>query len=1212
MEENYNKGKDKLMKRLVIIYAILLSIIGLIADVNLTVEMDKPQFKGNKFTKDLPLRQEAGAPLLPFYPVKILLPQGEDVESVQITLSESTILRNNIAIEETQQQQPISKQSFELTRRDEKIYSNDKAYPYEDYRFLGVQKLNGYSFAIINIYPYKYNPVTKNLNYFQTAEIALTTKASDAEQEVQILDFAKVEKKLRGKILNREASSTYREISSNSSRNIDLSSPKKLIIITNSNLVETMQYYADWKISQGVSTMIVETNEIYSNYNGVDNPAKIKTFITDAYNSWANTSSPLEYVILGGDDEIVPYRGVYGTVGSTIDYSMPSDLYYACLDGSWDDNGNGIYADQNEMIDLSPEISVGRMPAETATEFNHIFNKIISYESTNNYADNVAVMFGENLNNDPVTWGGDYKDEIKDRMPEDYLFKTRYQRDGNYSTPEVVEAINENATIMNHMGHANENTVCGLNSSTINNMLTNTQYGFLYTQGCYPAAFDNGTSGGTGGGNESVAEHLLIAEHGLHTFIGNTRYGWYYPGSTDGASQFFDRSFFDAMFIYDMRAIGESHNYSLLDNLNSALESTVMKWCYMEIVIFGDPSLSVKDFNPELAFIDINNVQYTDVIGDGDGNINPGETIEIEVELNNLAGWGTADSVLLELAISDDRFIILNSETSVGPLPTGSNLLVTTDAPSFTVPESISFSSFDYTIMVKGYNSNNELIFSKPFDFSFDITLMANNFPQEYSIGSKSAPLYLDYNNDNENELIYLDSYGNMKIIDLAGNIVLEQTSEIQENIYTSFAVTDHNGAPTMVYTSRTNNLVVQEIGGEVVFRYDSGSQFITSPMISDINGDGENEIIAINFGKELIAMNFEGDILPNFPVELDAFTVYEMATADLNGDNKADILVATNDNQLHAIDYQGQYLPNYPVTLPNTNITAPLITSDRIIVATINNLYSLDYAGNIIHQFEVSGNPVMPIANDFNNDGYVDYGFVTSTRKLYIVSETGDIFEGFPKLLTKNSQTPVLSTDVNEDEYPEIICFDSSNNIYIFDYQGNILPNFPFAANLATANPATLGDIHGDGELSFVLGYSQGIAMANLKLPVNEDVPAWLTYRNNYHRTGFMDTSFAVSNDNNNAEILTTTLAGNYPNPFNPETTIAFSLENASSVMLEIYNIKGQKVKTIANEYMDKGRHSIVWNGRDNAGRKVSSGVYLYRLRAGKEEFNSKMILMK
>ena len=70
-----------------------------------------------------------------------------------------------------------------------------------------------------------------------------------------------------------------------------------------------------------------------------------------------------------------------------------------------------------------------------------------------------------------------------------------------------------------------------------------------------------------------------------------------------------------------------------------------------------------------------------------------------------------------------------------------------------------------------------------------------------------------------------------------------------------------------------------------------------------------------------------------------------------------------------------------------------------------------------------------------------------------------------------------------------------------------------------------------------------------------------------------------------------------NYPNPFNPITTISFSIPNDSNVELSIYNIKGQKIKTLAHEYYSKGKHSIVWDGEDASGKKVASGVYLYKL---------------
>lgn len=1192
------------------IFVMLFSLI-IFADINLSVEMTQPQITRGRFTKDLPLRDEVGAPLVPFYPVRVLLPQGEEVTEVEVKLSEEKNLRSNFVLEHTQQQQPISKPTADLTKRDEVIYSTNRAFPYEDYRFLGVQKLNGYSFAIINIYPYKYNPVTQRLDYYEIAEIEIKTKTSLEEPTIQITDFALVAEKLKHNFLNSEANTTYRELSYSSNRYINLSTPHDMVVITNSELVPTFEEYLVWRNSESFSAMLVTTEEIYASYEGVDNPAKIKNFIRDAYNSWANTATPLEYVLLGGDDEIIPIRGVYGNVYGTIDHRMPSDLYYGCLDGSWDPNGNGIYTEDHENVDLVPEVSVGRIPAETAPEFNRVFHKIKSYVDTHNYGDNTATMFGESLNNDPVTWGGDYKDEIVERMPNNYLITTQYQRDGTWSSAQSVVAVNENATIMNHMGHANENTVNGFSSSTINSM-TNTQYGFLYTQGCYPAAFDNATSGGMAGNGECVAEYLMIGEHGLHSFVGNTRYGWYSPGSTNGASQYFDRSFFDGMFIDNIREIGKAHNYSLLDNLNSALESSVMKWCYLELVVFGDPSIAVKEFNHDLAYINVDNINYLDVIGDGDGNVNPGETIELEIEFSSNSNWSSSNKITATLVEIDERIEIINSATSTGPLPSGGTTITSAERISFVVPESIPFSTINYKLIVESYDNSNVVNFSKEYTFSFDITLLGNNFPQEFSIGTKSSPVFVDYNNNGENEIVYLDTFGNLRLINLQGETVLEQPSEVQENIYSSYAVTEIEGTPVIVYTSRTNNIVAQEIGGDVLFRVDTGAQIITSPIIADINGDGNYEIIAANIDKELLAYDFNGVSLANFPVTLNAFTVYEMAVADLDGDGKKDIVIATNNNEVQAINYLGESLPNYPVILPAVNAVAPLITSDRVVVGTAGHLYSLDYAGNIVHDFEVLGSPISPTANDFNNDNYIDYGFATTTRHLYIVSENGEILEGFPQRLARSCQTPTLSADVNGDGYPEIIAMDSSNNIYMYNYQGEALPNFPFNSGLATANPATMGNVNNNGEFSIVMGYSQGIACANLKQPINLEVPAWLSYRNGYHRTGFFDSSFAVSNEDNNIEVVATSLNGNYPNPFNPETTIAFSLAKSSRVKLDIYNIRGQKVKTLVNERMDSGKHTAVWNGTDKNNRKVSSGVYLYRLTTDTHKFNNKMILMK
>lgn len=91
------------------------------------------------------------------------------------------------------------------------------------------------------------------------------------------------------------------------------------------------------------------------------------------------------------------------------------------------------------------------------------------------------------------------------------------------------------------------------------------------------------------------------------------------------------------------------------------------------------------------------------------------------------------------------------------------------------------------------------------------------------------------------------------------------------------------------------------------------------------------------------------------------------------------------------------------------------------------------------------------------------------------------------------------------------------------------------------------------------------------------------------------------------NAFPATFALKQNYPNPFNPSTTVAFDLPKASHVEITIYNVLGQKVKTLAKGEMDAGSHSVVWDASDN-----SSGVYFYRIDAGEFTQTKKMMMLK
>jgi flagellar hook assembly protein FlgD len=85
-----------------------------------------------------------------------------------------------------------------------------------------------------------------------------------------------------------------------------------------------------------------------------------------------------------------------------------------------------------------------------------------------------------------------------------------------------------------------------------------------------------------------------------------------------------------------------------------------------------------------------------------------------------------------------------------------------------------------------------------------------------------------------------------------------------------------------------------------------------------------------------------------------------------------------------------------------------------------------------------------------------------------------------------------------------------------------------------------------------------------------------------------------------------------NHPNPFNPSTTISFTLPKGSVTKLTIYDVTGKLITTHVNGTLDEGFKEVTWDGKDSRGNSMSSGVYFYRLKAGGKRFTKKMVLLK
>ncbi|OQY39123.1 MAG: hypothetical protein B6226_02515 [Candidatus Cloacimonetes bacterium 4572_65] len=103
-----------------------------------------------------------------------------------------------------------------------------------------------------------------------------------------------------------------------------------------------------------------------------------------------------------------------------------------------------------------------------------------------------------------------------------------------------------------------------------------------------------------------------------------------------------------------------------------------------------------------------------------------------------------------------------------------------------------------------------------------------------------------------------------------------------------------------------------------------------------------------------------------------------------------------------------------------------------------------------------------------------------------------------------------------------------------------------------------------------------------------------------------------SVDNDNNSEPIIVTGLNSNYPNPFNPETNISYSVAKSGKVSIRVYNLKGQLVKTLVNREQQSGNHNVIWHGTNEQNNTVASGVYFFRMVTEEYTKTNKGILLK
>lgn len=243
--------------------------------------------------------------------------------------------------------------------------------------------------------------------------------------------------------------------------------------------------------------------------------------------------------------------------------------------------------------------------------------------------------------------------------------------------------------------------------------------------------------------------------------------------------------------------------------------------------------------------------------------------------------------------------------------------------------------------------------------------------------------------------------------------------------------------------------------------------------------------------------------------------------------------------------------------------------------------------------------------------DGTIFVGGLDST--IYAIDHT----DGFTKWRFKTDGAITTTATINQ--FGSIYFGDETGKIYAVDEFGNEIYTYSYSSDQDGEAVVSIGNATAYIDGNFVFATADGTlnkindlwryeAQAKLVNAVIEDkTPQWGTYQGNFRRSGNQADQMVTSNEVIDGLPTEFELRQNYPNPFNPSTTIIFALPQASQVKIEVFNLIGQRVATLANSIMKAGYHQLQFDAS-----ALSSGTYFYKLTAGDFKQTKSMVLIK
>ncbi len=1161
------------------------------------------------------LTLEQGLPQLPIMAASVIIPNSAKMK-LEVLDSQYVDLDMKVAPSKGNLTRDIDPNSVAYSF--DPFYQGDSAWPNEQTELSEPFILRDYRGITVRFIPFSYYPATSKLRVYTKIKVSLSQIGTDFSNS---LSSAK-------NSYSREFEDIYQNMFLNfgMAKYPSLDESGRILVIKHDMFDSAIIPWVEWKRQNGYQVDVVDVSVAGPTANN------IKTYIQNQY----NLNDGLMFVQIMGDAPQVPSLSSGGG---------GSDPSYALLAGN----------------DNYPDIYVSRFSAENVSEMQIQVQKTVEYERDRSFgspwlqkAMGIASNEGGGGQGDNGESDQQHMEIIRGKLL-NYGYTSvdqMYQASGATAS-QVSTNLNAGRAFINYVGHGSDTSwvTTGFNNNNVNALTNDHMLPFIMSVACVNGNFVSRTcfaeawlrakNPGTGAPTGAVGMYASTINQGwnppmraqdevtdlLVAEAKSTLGGLYFNSSskmievygTSGASEYKCWTIFGdaSMMVRTKDPIPMSANY--MDIIFLGMESFTVSTVpgarvtlYADGQIFAhgianaagiaelnldilpeepmDLTLTITAFNYQ-TLVDTIQVLPSDgayllvmdmLVNDDNNNIPEyGETITLHFELNNV-GSEPAEGVVMSLS-SDSQYInIQNSQDNLGDIDAegfGSTAQGFEIQIANNVPDQHAAA---LEILITTENG-------EAFSYSRNLLISAPHL----EFGQVSVDDFMGNQNQalDPGETVILNfpilNTGSAQANDLNGFMVVNNVTHVADQIDIDFNVLPANGQVEMSYVITFSSQVPQ------------GTMVSITTMV--FSGEySAAKTYSISLGK--VMENFENGF-NQFPW---TFSNGEWTPA----------AGASYNNSMAAKSPTISHNQSTSMTVTVNSESAGVISFWKK-VSSENNYDFLKFYINGILKEQWSGTNDVWSQVTYNTESgrntfkweYVKDSMTSSGQDCAWIDDIA--FPTTGGILTP----PCISVDESELDFGQLPLGES----LVLPLTINNLSSSVLIGTAQTNSPFSLVDAVGEEQiLQNVVVQAESFIQLNVKFTpsrAGEFAESLIITTDDVENPTLIieltGSANPVANDENVQQLITS-LKGNYPNPFNPSTTIRYSLKESGKVKIEIYNLKGQLVKTLINQTMPKGEHQINWNAKDDRGNKVSSGIYLYKMKVGNYNSTNKMMLMK